>query len=162
MTEPRIFVSTYNKYNRGSLRGQWIQLEGHDEDSFYEACKMIHSDERDPEFMFPDFEGFPKEFYSESYLSKDLWKWLETEGYDRKLFSHYKAAGYNGSIEDARDAFAGSFNSIEEFIENLLDEFGEKIPDWISINCKSTWNNLSDDYKAVIDEDGTHWFFLNR
>ncbi|HMP91047.1 MAG TPA: antirestriction protein ArdA, partial [Kiritimatiellia bacterium] len=58
---PRVYVGTYAKYNDGSIAGEWIDLEGHDADSFRDACLELHKDEADPELMFQDFEGFPRE-----------------------------------------------------------------------------------------------------
>ena len=36
-------------------------MEGHDKASFYALCRSINADEADPELMFQDFEGFPRE-----------------------------------------------------------------------------------------------------
>ena len=61
-TAPRVYVGTYAKYNNGSIKGAWIDLEGLDENSFHDACLELHKDESDPELMFQDFEGFPRRF----------------------------------------------------------------------------------------------------
>ena len=43
------------KYNAGSIKGAWLDLEYYaDRDAFLEACKKLHEDESDPEFMFHD------------------------------------------------------------------------------------------------------------
>lgn len=86
MTEARIYVGTYGKYNAGNLTGKWLDLEDFaDRDAFYEACKALHADEPDPEFMFQDFEGFPRAFYSESNVPAELFAWLELDEDDREL-----------------------------------------------------------------------------
>ena len=62
----KLYVSTYAKYNAGSLFGKWMDLNDYaDHDDFIEACKELHKDETDHEFMFQDFEGFPDIFYCE-------------------------------------------------------------------------------------------------
>lgn len=52
---PSIYVGTYHKYNCGSIAGKWLNLtEYSSKEEFYEACKELHSDEEDAEFMFQD------------------------------------------------------------------------------------------------------------
>lgn len=59
--EAQIYVGTYAKYNEGSLFGKWMQLSDYsDLDEFIEACKELHKDEEDPEFMFQDWEEIPE------------------------------------------------------------------------------------------------------
>jgi antirestriction protein len=74
----RIYVGAYAKYNAGSIKGTWLDMEDYaDRDAFLEACRELHKDESDPEFMFQDFEGFPRGFYNESSAPPDgLWGWL--------------------------------------------------------------------------------------
>jgi len=50
--QPRIYVGTYAKYNSGSIKGQWLNLKDYsDKDDFLAACRELHKDESDPEFM---------------------------------------------------------------------------------------------------------------
>ena len=70
---PAVYVGTYKKYAEGSTFGRWMNLEDYaDFDEFVEACRELHKDEEDPEFMCQDFEGLPKNQYCESGLD-----WLE-------------------------------------------------------------------------------------
>jgi len=56
----KLFVSTYSKYNNGSLAGQWVELsQFSDAEEFLEYCKKLHSDEEQPEFMFQGCEDIP-------------------------------------------------------------------------------------------------------
>lgn len=132
MTTPQIYVGTYEKYNNGSIKGAWIELTGHDEDSFYQACKDLHSDEVDPEFMFQDFEGFPKDYYGECSLDSALWDWLDLDDDDRELLEAYQSAvSSDGTIEQAREAFHGKFDSDTELAEEYAESTGmlSGIPD---------------------------------
>ena len=104
-SSPRVYVGTYSKYNNGSLNGGWIDLDGHDKQSFLQACQELHKDEHDPEIMFQDYEGFPQHFYNESYLPDELWDWLALDENDRQLLHHYHEAGLEGDIGDARDRY---------------------------------------------------------
>lgn len=75
LTEASIYVGTYSKYNEGSIFGEWLNLSDYaDIDEFNEACRELHKDEDDPEFMFQDWENIPKGLISESYLSPKFLK----------------------------------------------------------------------------------------
>lgn len=120
----QIYVGTYAKYNEGSIEGAWVDIEGMSEEEFYEACKELHSDEEDPEYMFQDFEGFPREYYGESGMDKRLWAWLELDDDDREILEAYQAAmgsGYDVDIDTARDAFQGK-QSESDFTYQLVDD----------------------------------------
>ena len=50
ISEARIYVGTYAKYNDGSIEGKWLDLSDYsDKEEFYEACRELHKDEEDPE-----------------------------------------------------------------------------------------------------------------
>lgn len=75
---PKLYCGTYGKYNNGSIKGKWMDLTEYDTvEAFFEACAELHKDEDDPEFMFQDFECFPKGLYSESLSKADLAPILE-------------------------------------------------------------------------------------
>ena len=122
---PEVYVGTYHKYNCGSIKGKWVKLEGHDETTFYEEIKALHKDEDDPEFMFQDFQDFPKAFYGESGLDDRIWEWLRLREHDRELWS--AALEYDSSVEfkDAQDQFMGSADSIEDWAWEYLEETGQ-------------------------------------
>lgn len=77
LSAARVYVGTYAKYNNGSLFGKWLDLFDYsDKDEFMEACRELHEDEEDPEFMFQDIEDIPEALISESWLSDkffELW-----------------------------------------------------------------------------------------
>lgn len=76
--EFKLYVGTYGKYNNGSIDGEWLDLSDYnDSQEFLAACAELHKDEHDPEFMFQDFEGFPRDFYSESHANPFLWILIE-------------------------------------------------------------------------------------
>ncbi len=73
LSEARIYVGTYHKYNEGSLEGAWLELAGYScVDEFWKACRELHRDESDPEFMFQDWEDIPDDMVSESWLSSNF------------------------------------------------------------------------------------------
>mgnify|MGYP002777109876 CR=1 FL=1 len=173
-TTPQLYCGTYAKYNNGSIQGEWIDLtQFSNADSFLEYCKQLHSDEEDPEFMFQDYEGFPKAFYSESMSSDELEKLIEfvnMDEYDRKMAEMYaEATGYSideCTLDKAQDAFHGTADTGADFAEQQAEELGyipKDFPSWIVIDWEATWNcNLRYDYNTARDEDGTVYFFLNH
>lgn len=169
-TTPRIYVGTYAKYASGSIAGKWLDLEDYaDKGDFLAACAELHADESDPEFMFQDFEGFPREFYSESYVPEELFQWLELDEHERELVAAYcQATGEtvdSETIDRARDQFAGTADSPADFAEETATEtcaLPEGIPNWIVIDWEATWNrNLRHDYNETY-YNGKHWFFYNN
>jgi antirestriction protein len=75
---PRIYVGTYKKYNNLSTEGDYLDLTDYsDRDEFYEACKELHKDEKNPEFHFQDWEDLPKFMITESSLDEGVFEYLE-------------------------------------------------------------------------------------
>ena len=71
LSEARVYVGTYGKYNNGSLFGTWLNLSDYlDKEDFYEACRELHKDEEDAEFMFQDWENVPEGLIGESTPSR--------------------------------------------------------------------------------------------
>ena len=45
LSEARVYVGTYGKYNNGSLFGAWLDLSDYtDKEEFYEACRELHKE----------------------------------------------------------------------------------------------------------------------
>lgn len=43
LSEAKVYVGTYAKYNNGSLFGAWLDLSDYsDKEEFYEACREPH------------------------------------------------------------------------------------------------------------------------
>jgi len=125
-SESRVYVGTYGKYNAGNLAGAWLNLADYaDKDAFYAACAELHKNEHDPEFMFQDHENIPDGMISESSIEDALWEWLALDDDDKKLFSIYRSeVDQSGTIEQAHDAFMGTFDSEEDWAESFLDDTG--------------------------------------
>ena len=69
---PAIYVGTWRKYNNGDLTGKWLQLNDYSTRAeLLAACKAVHADESDPEFMVQDFEDFPDGFTCTESLPSD-------------------------------------------------------------------------------------------
>ena len=71
----RLSMLAYRKYNEGSLYGKWLSLSDYaDKEEFYKACAELHKDERDPEFMFQDYENIPDSLVGECWISEKFLK----------------------------------------------------------------------------------------
>lgn len=156
-TPPRLYVGTFAKYANGSIAGGWIDLEGHNTESFLETCGELHNDERDPEFMFQDFEGFPRSLYSESSIPETLWAFIEADEDEREVWEAYaEAVGYpmeETTLEQAQEAYAGEYDSEADFAESICEECGlipSELPSWVAscIDWQAVWNSaLRFDYR---------------
>ena len=69
LLKARVYVGTYKEYNNGSLFGQWMNLADYQsKEEFLDACKDLHSDEDEPEFMYQDYSNIPDGMINESYI----------------------------------------------------------------------------------------------
>lgn len=121
----KVYVGTYHKYASGSIKGDWIDLDGLDKESFLAECRDLHKDESDPELMFQDYEGFPDAFYSESHLDERLWDWLALNESDRDIVKVYlDDVDLGADIDTAREAYAGTFASPEDWAADFWESTG--------------------------------------
>ena len=120
----RVYVGTFAKYNSGSIKGAWVDLEDcASHGDFIAECQRLHSDEPDPELMFQDFEGFPKAYCSESAIDPAVFDWLELDEDDRELLAVYQnAVDSDADIERAREAFCGKYDSEADWAEQWLED----------------------------------------
>ena len=141
---PAVYVGTYGKYNSGSLRGVWLDLTTFaDYDEFLAVCRYIHRDEVSPEFMAQDFTDFPREFYTEGFMSERefdvIQEFAKLVDDDKEAFEVY-AAAFGSSRDDVsifdnfREAYCGEWDSEKDFTYNLVDELDylRGVPDSIA------------------------------
>lgn len=123
---PSIWCGTYAKYNAGNLHGKWFDLEDFtNKDDFMDACRELHKDEHDPEFMFQDFSNFPRRLYGESHIDDKLWDWLELDEDDREMFEVYlDEVNQDGTFENAQEAFDGKHASESDWAREALNDQG--------------------------------------
>jgi antirestriction protein len=111
--EPAVYCGTYAKYNDGDLSGQWLTFSDYSNaNEFFAACRELHQDEKDPEFMFQDFENFPQELYNESMSILDIeviYKYIELcKNYDQELVDQV-ISDKCGLYEDVEEALEKTF-----------------------------------------------------
>lgn len=154
----RVYVGTYAKYNQGSLKGAWLNLNDYsDKNTFLEACRELHKDEDDPELMFQDHEGIPQGMVGESWISDEVWEWLGMDDDDRELLALYRENIYDkADLDTAKEAFRGTAESAAAWAEEFLEETGDldKVPE----NLR---NHI--DFQSYADElDTEGWYFIQH
>ena len=139
----KVYVGTYNKYNNGSIKGEWLNLyEFKTKTEFFSKCEEIHKDEKDPELMFQDYEGIPKPLIDESYIDPRLFDILslELEEDMQTAFLEFmdNQSFYWDDIEDAYSSFEeswrGNYNSLHDYTDEQADEMLDNydLPDSIA------------------------------
>ena len=124
--EPSVYVGTYGKFNDGSLCGLWIDLSSFNSyDDFINFCKAIHADEEDPELMAQDFEGFPRQWYNEGFVSEDDFDHILE--YSEMCDKHSVEAvddymEFEDSLDNFEEAYCGEWNSEEDFARHIIEE----------------------------------------
>jgi len=141
METPKIYVGTYAKYNAGSIGGQWLDLDDYsDVSEFYDACKELHADETNPEYMFQDWENIPDAFIGESYISENFWPYMQavndldnSEAFEA-FVNHF---GYDLAKEDIDvlicrfdDSYFGD-QSTSDYAYELAQEFLHDVPETV-------------------------------
>lgn len=147
--EPAVYCGTYGKYNNGSIDGMWIDLTSfYDYNEFVEFCERLHADEEDPELMFQDYEGFPKNWYYESLMDESTFdKIIEYADLDENMQEAYEAYlehwDCNADLREVQERYQGHYDSPEDFAEQLYNEIYE-IPDFIIgfIDWSAVWRSL--------------------
>lgn len=124
---PALYVGTYGKYNSGSLYGMWVDLATFSNyQEFIEFCRLLHWDERDPELMFQDFEGFPEEWYSECGIGEKTFdlivEYALLSDDDKEMVDAYATCTGERDIDAARDNHLGQWDSEEDFAYHIFDE----------------------------------------
>lgn len=125
----KVYVGTYNAYNNGSLRGGWLDLANYASyGDFLKACKSLHRNESDPEFMIQDYEGFPD--------GLSCMEWLSEQDFNDVKAAMQEDEKTNLTIVDySEKAFAviGDTKSVKDDLKKLGGRFNGKL------SCGAGW-----------------------
>lgn len=167
LEEVSVYCGTYAKYNSGDISGRWLCLGDYDDyDEFIEACKELHDDEEDPEFMFQDYEaeGVFRNLISECSVSSDIWEAAELLSDGDNDISVYKAfaEAYGETdvkkiVQEADDRYVGEYNSDEDFAEDYAEQIGVEIQNAWPHNCID-WKRAARDLMFDFTEHDGHYF----
>ena len=176
-TTAQIFLTDYASYNNGTQFefGHWVELSDFsdaEELSDYITQHFKECDEKSPldspreEIMITDFEGFPKEFYSESMSFKNLYEYferLESCGYDTEVVEAFSSLG-NYSLSDAdeffnalEESYSGEFSSDEDFAQDMAEQTGVEISNSWPHNCID-WEKAARELMYDYYESNGHYF----
>jgi len=130
---PRLWVTTYGKYNDGRLIGEWMDLDDYaDRDEFLAAAvKMVN--EHDPELMFCVYDSFPSKWYSESAAPPaELWEWMKLDHDDKEIWAMLVEAGIEMDVADAHVYRGELIDYAAELVDDCydLDEFALRYFDY--------------------------------
>ena len=147
MSNTKVYVGTYGKYNSGKFSGGWLSLSSyHNQEEFLEACKALHPDEDDPEFMFMDTEGPTLGMVEESSIDPELFSYVNVlDTGDMLMFDAYLRNVGCGSFRDAQEAFCGQYKDDEDFAYSMAHELG-------NMNEKDSWPYTCIDWKQAARE----------
>ena len=123
LSEARVYVGTYGKYNNGSLFGAWLDLSDYaDKEEFYEACRELHKDEEDVEFMFQDYENIPENLISESWISGNFFTLRDAVENlnETEQEAFFVWCNYKGYDLGEKDEFAKTYFDYEKFARDLF------------------------------------------
>ena len=133
--EPSVYVGTYGKYNDGSLCGLWIDLSSFNSyEDFIEFCQAIHADEEDPELMAQDYEGFPRQWYNEGFMSEDDFDHIleysdmcdkhGQEAVDDYMEFHDELDNFEVIAKrlTCQEPYCGEWDSEEDFARHIVEE----------------------------------------
>ncbi len=160
MFTPKLYVGTYQKYNAGSIQGAWLSLSDYDNaEQFYKACAELHKDEDDCELMFQDFEGFPEDMYSESGGVEELYElidFINNSHLDAEIVLAAISIGISLD-DDIEDAYAGSYDSDQDFAVQLAEETGFEEPTAWPYTCID-WKYAAREIMYDYSEENGHYF----
>ena len=115
--------------------------------------------------MFQDFEAFPKSFYGESHLGKEIWEWLELSEEDQELLRIYiEHVNQSGDIVEAREAYQGTYTSkgawAQEYWEGsgLLDSIPSGLQAYIDYESFANDAGMGDITFAEVSYDEVYAF----
>lgn len=135
LSEARIYVGTYAKYNEGSIFGKWMDLSDYsDSSAFYAACRELHSDEEDPELMFQDWEYIPSVLIGESWLADNIFEIIEavsnlseTQQEAFGVWLNYTSRDIASEdiddlISSFEDEYQGEYKDEEDFAYDIVEQ----------------------------------------
>lgn len=103
-------------------------------DDFIEFCQSIHADEKDPELMAQDYEGYPCQWYNKGFMSKyDFYHILEysdmcdkhgQEAVDDYMEFHDELDNFEVIAKRlaCQEPYCGEWDSEEYFARHIISE----------------------------------------
>jgi antirestriction protein len=173
---PRIYVASLSDYNAGVLHGEWLDAAQNLDDLETAVTAMLArspSDPRAEEFAVHDDEGFGNCLVGE-FDSLDWINRVAAGIAEHGLAFGAWAAQCNhdpDELDKFDEAYLGKWDSIEEYAEQLLDDFGlnreletaipEQLRSYIHIDVAGFARDMQSDLDitVVTNPSGGVWLF---
>lgn len=171
-----VWVTTWGKYNGARLEGDWVCLSDFDTlEDFYEACRQMHEDDHDPEFLFADCENMPRGLYSENTVSEEAFEWAKdfAEADNDTQCAMWAFVDCFGEWDKQKfeDSYIGEFDSDEDEAMHYIEETGgvEELPqttkqtyfDYEAFGRDLRLGGDIDAYNDDYESDGSEWDYLS-
>ena len=154
----QIFVGTYAKYNNGDLSGGWFDICNYSSaESLLNAFSdFFETGSMNVEWMIQDMEEHAEALGVEESMSEEEWEEvyealeaLEASHLDIDVVQAYcKNTGEpinSDSIREAEEAYQGTYDSDEEFAEEIAEQIG-------AVNHGASWPNNCIDWERAARE----------
>ena len=155
----KAYVGTYGKYNEGSLEGKWLDLEDYTSyEEFCDACKELHKDEKDPEFMIQDWDlDFDEQeeafdlhgYYGECLNPVREYYDQDCQDKDEDEFILWCAAKINGYRGDLRDAYV--VENLDDYLYDYIEEMYPELNDNSFVSNHFNWGQAIEDLKYYLE-----------
>jgi len=171
-TPPRIYVASLSDYNAGRLHGVWIDASEEIE-IVYTAVEDLLSSSPEPgaeEFAIHDYEGFGSVRFSEYEKLETVVRIAQGIAEHGKPFAgwaaHLGESQWDDHLDEFADGYLGSYDSMEDYAEQLLDDMGfdidnlgpEYLQPYIRFDLEAFARDLSMDLDVEQDDSGVHIF----
>ncbi len=105
-----------------------------DSEEFYDACRELHNDEKDPELMFQDWENIPSAFIGESSLANNIFEIIEAVsnlnetqqeafgGWLNYTSRDIASEDIDDLISSFEDEYQGEYKDEEDFAYDIVEQ----------------------------------------
>jgi antirestriction protein len=169
---PRIYVASLADYNAGRLHGEWITLD-EDRDALWAHVQSMLASSPEPiaeEWAIHDFEGFGPLALDEYENLDAVHRIAAGIAEHGEAFAHWASLLDRNEWSEELDAFIdhylGSWSSMEEFVEQMLDDMGidtdeigpEFLQPYIHVDIEALARDVAMDYRVSEGREGVHVF----
>ena len=117
------------------LKAETVELiESFLEDNHDLGCMLEFIDENSEDDFVSHYEEYVEQGEAIGYDVVDAF--VEENGFD--------------DVAKCEDAYVGCYESITDFVEEIIEEQGGSVPDFVVVDLEETWErNLSYDYEVI-------------
>jgi antirestriction protein len=175
---PRIWIGSLADYNAGRLHGDWVDAAVEQEE-LVDAAQRILATSREPGaeewgiFDYDEFGVYRVNEYDDLGSVAAVARGITRHGAAFAAWAELHD-GDEAMLDQFEDAFLGTYESREAFVDSLLDDLGLSeqlaavVPDWLVPYVQVDRNGIAHDLQLSGDvhfedgPDGTVWAFDAR